>query len=102
MSAERTPSERPRPQRQEEKNGTHGSIHDHEGRPWPELADEDRWTIELMEELLESTDQAPEELHARAAELREAARESDSGQRDAALALADRYDQAAASRHGHR
>ena len=71
-------------------------------KPWPELAGEDRWAIELMEDLLESSEQEPDELRIRAAELRKAAEEGDPGQRAAALALADRYDQAAASRHTHR
>jgi hypothetical protein len=68
--------------------------------PWPEVdRDEDRWVIELMEELLEKTDQSPDELRARAAELRDEAQRTDiKGYRDAALALADRYEQAATAR----
>lgn len=77
MTTERTPSEQP------------------EFRPWPTLGAEDQWSVELMEELLEHTDQAPDELRARANELREVARDANLGQRDAALALADRYEQAA-------
>jgi hypothetical protein len=67
--------------------------------PWPEVRDEDRSVIELMEELLETTRQSPDELRARAAELRDEARRTDiKGYRDAALALADRYEQTAAAR----
>lgn len=67
--------------------------------PWPEIADEHRWSIELMEELLEQTEQPPRELSARAEELRAQAAQTDiEGYRDAALALADRYEQAAAAR----
>lgn len=103
MTVDRDPPERSRPPRQEEKNGAAaGSTSDQDVRPWPELVNEDQWAIELMEDLLDSTEQDPDELRARAAELRKAARKSDPGQRAAALALADRYDQAAASRHAHR
>lgn len=67
--------------------------------PWPEIPDEQRWSIELMEELLEQTEQPPRELSARAEELRTQAAQTDiEGYRDAALALADRYEQAAAAR----
>jgi hypothetical protein len=65
--------------------------------PWPTVIDEHRWSIELMEELLESTERTPEQLRGRAAELRGQAEASDStGERDALLALADRYEQTAA------
>ena len=68
-------------------------------RPWPEMADADQWLIALMEQLLDETSQSPEQLHARARELRdEAARTEIDGYRTAALALADRYEQAAALR----
>jgi hypothetical protein len=67
--------------------------------PWPDLPDEQRWALELMEERLEQTSQAPRELSARAEELRAQAADTDiEGFRDAALALADRYEQAAAAR----
>jgi hypothetical protein len=67
--------------------------------PWPDLPEEQRWSIELMEELLEQTEQPPRELSARAEELRAQAAQTDIvGYRDAALALADRYEQAAAAR----
>jgi len=67
--------------------------------PWPDVPEEHRWSIELMEELLELTEQPPRELSARAEELRAQAAQTDiEGYRDAALALADRYEQAAAAR----
>lgn len=67
--------------------------------PWPNILDKHRWSIELMEELLEQTEQPPRELLARAEELRAQAAQTDiEGYRDAALALADRYEQAAAVR----
>lgn len=67
--------------------------------PWPDIPDEQRWSIELMEELLEQTEQPARELSARAEELRAQAAQTDiEGYRDAALALADRYEQAAAAR----
>jgi hypothetical protein len=67
--------------------------------PWPDIPDEQRWSLELMEERLERTSQPPRELSARAEELRAQAAQTDiEGYRDAALALADRYEQAAAAR----
>lgn len=67
--------------------------------PWPDIPEEQRWTLELMEERLEQTSQRPQELVSRAKELRAQAAETDvKGFRDAALALADRYEQAAAAR----
>ena len=66
-------------------------------RPWPAVPNEYRWVTDLMEERLESTTQGPEELRARAAELRtEAERTTVEGFREAAWALAERYDQTAA------
>ena len=66
---------------------------------WPEIPDEQRWTLELMEERLERTQQTPEELSARAEELRAQAADTEiKGFRDAAMALADRYEAAAAAR----
>jgi hypothetical protein len=66
-------------------------------RPWPEVPAEHRWAIELMEERLENTELTPEELRARANELRAQAEATDiKGIRDASLALADRYEQTAA------
>lgn len=67
-------------------------------RPWPNVP-EHRWVIDLMEERFERTSQTPDELMARAEELRgEAAQTEFQGIRDAALALADRYEAAAAAR----
>lgn len=52
-----------------------------------------------MEERLEDTWQTPEQLQARAKELRVEAAETDiKGIRDAALVLAERYEEAAAAR----
>lgn len=68
-------------------------------RPWPEVSDEDRWAIELMEERLERTTQTPDALKARAQQLRSAAATTEvPGYREAALALAERYEEAAADR----
>jgi hypothetical protein len=67
--------------------------------PWPDIPKEHRGSIELMEELLERTEQPARELSARAEELRAQAAQTDiEGYCDAALALADRYEQAAAAR----
>ncbi len=68
-------------------------------RPWPALRDEDRWLAEAMERRLRDSTQSPEDMRARARELRAEAEQSDvRGIRDATLALADRYEQAAATR----
>jgi hypothetical protein len=68
-------------------------------RQWPDLDDKHRWAVELMEERLAQTTQRPEALDARAGELRaQAARTDIGGYRDAYLALADRYELAAAAR----
>jgi len=68
-------------------------------RQWPDLDDKHRWAIELMEERLAHTTQRPEALATRAGELRvQAARTDIDGYRDAYLALADRYELAAAAR----
>jgi hypothetical protein len=68
-------------------------------RPWPEVLEEDKWLIELMEERFEKTPLSPEELRARAAELRRQADETDmTAFREMALALAERYEETAASR----
>jgi hypothetical protein len=67
--------------------------------PWPNVPEEQRWAIEAMEERLAKTSRPPEALAARARELRDEAETSEiKGQRDAALAMADRYDEAAALR----
>jgi hypothetical protein len=68
-------------------------------RPWPALHEEDRWLTEAMERQLRESTQSSEELRARAGELRAQAERSElKGMHDAALALADRYEQAAAER----
>jgi hypothetical protein len=64
-------------------------------RPWPETTSEGRWAIGVLEELLQSPDESPEELRERAHELRdEAERTEIPGHAEVALALADRYEQA--------
>lgn len=68
-------------------------------RPWPDVPEEGRWTIEMMEELLANTDQSPEELLARAKDLRAEAADADIDEyRNVALVLAERYEAAAADR----
>lgn len=68
-------------------------------RPWPKIAEEDQWVIELMEERFEQTSKSPEQLRARAKELfAQAERAGVDGQREALLALADRYEAAAEAR----
>jgi CRP-like cAMP-binding protein len=70
-----------------------------ETRVWPDLPEKHRRALELMEKRLKSTTQPARELSARAEELRAQAAQTDiDGYRDAALMLADRYEQAAASR----
>jgi hypothetical protein len=67
--------------------------------PWPTLPEEDRWLTDAMERRFRETHQSVEELRARARELRIEAGQSDmKGTREAALALADRYEQAATAR----
>lgn len=62
-------------------------------------SEDSRWALELMEERLEHAEQTPEELSERAKELRRQASGTDlAAHRDAALALAERYEQAAAAR----
>jgi hypothetical protein len=71
--------------------------------PWPDLRDEDRWLTAAMDERLRTTERSPDELRARARELRDQAEQSDvKGIRDAALALAERYEEAVAARLGAR
>lgn len=68
-------------------------------RPWPEIPEKHRWAVELMKERLERTALTSSELSARAGELRVQAGATDiEGYRDAALALADRYELAAVGR----
>jgi hypothetical protein len=67
--------------------------------PWPELRDDDRWLIDLMEERFHKSSQTPDQMRARARRLRaQAARMEIRGVRDANLAMADRYELAAAAR----
>ena len=67
--------------------------------PWPSLHDEDRWLLAAMEDQLRDSTQSPEQLQARARELRAQAEQSDiKGVRDASLALAGHYEEAAAAR----
>ena len=66
-----------------------------ETRVWPDLPEKHRWALELMEKRLKNTTQPARELSARAEELRAQAAQTDiDGYRDAALMLADRYEQA--------
>lgn len=66
---------------------------------WPVLPEKDRWLTEAMEQLLLESKQNAEELRRRARELREEASTTDiRGIRDASLALAECYEQTAASR----
>ena len=63
---------------------------------WPDLRDEDRWLIAAIEERLNSSDLSPDELRTRARELRTQSMQRDvKGVRDAAVALAERYEEAA-------
>lgn len=78
---------------------TRGYTERMEIHPWPTLPDEDRWLTDAMEDRLRETNQSVEELRARARELRIEAGQSDmKGTREAALALADRYEQVATAR----
>lgn len=67
---------------------------------WPPyLLDEDRELIDAMERQVHESRQSIEELRGRASELRAQAAATDiKGVRDAKLALADCYEQEAASR----
>lgn len=68
-------------------------------RPWPLLQDEDRWLTDAMERRLHDSTLGAEQLRARAHDLRAEAEQSDvKGIRDAALALAERYEHAATAR----
>lgn len=72
-------------------------------RPWPSLRDEDRWLTEAIDGRVSESGMSPDEIRARAQELREQAAQSEvDGAREAALALADRYDREAATRAGTR
>lgn len=68
-------------------------------RPWPSLREDDRWLTTAMEERLSYSTMSPDDMRARARELREQADASDiDGVRNGALALAERYEQEAAAR----
>jgi hypothetical protein len=68
-------------------------------RAWPALPDEDRWLTDAMDHRLRDSAQSSEQLRSRARELRAEADQSDiSGIREAALALAERYEQTATAR----
>jgi hypothetical protein len=72
-------------------------------RPWPNVAEEDQWVIALLEERFTKTPLSPEQMRARAKELRgEAEGAPAGGDKDARLALADRYEEAAAKRLARR
>jgi len=72
-------------------------------RPWPSVAEEHQWVIELVEERFETTPLSPEQLRVRAQELRaEAGQGQPGGDTDAKVALADRYEEAAAKRLARR
>jgi hypothetical protein len=63
---------------------------------WPDVVPEASWATELMEDLLATTTQTPEELQDRARELRaKAAATNIDGFRSAALKLAARYEETA-------
>jgi hypothetical protein len=64
--------------------------------PWPAVAPEDQWAIDEMEERLADMGRDPDQRRARARVLRaRAARTDIKGYREAWLALADRYEDAA-------
>jgi hypothetical protein len=66
---------------------------------WPQLHEEDQWLTDAMEQQLRESTQTPDELRTQARELRAEAEQTDiKGIRDAALALAAHYEQAAADR----
>jgi hypothetical protein len=66
---------------------------------WPQLREEDQWLTDAMDRQLRESTQSPEEMRARACELRAQAEQTDiKGIRDACLALAAHYEQAAADR----
>lgn len=70
-----------------------------EVRPWPEGLDEhQRPILQFFEETLESTTQTSEQFRERARDMRKYAAHTEiRGHRETALALADRYEQAAAA-----
>ncbi|MHB1290523.1 hypothetical protein [Georgenia sp.] len=68
-------------------------------RPWPSVEEEDAWLIDAFQESIARADRSPDELRQRARELRQQAADSDfKGMQDASLAMAERYEAAAAAR----
>jgi hypothetical protein len=68
-------------------------------QPWPELPEQDRWLADALDGELRETTQSADELRARARELRAEAEQSEvKGMREAAHALAERYEHAATMR----
>jgi hypothetical protein len=66
---------------------------------WPTLRKEDQWLTAAMEKEIRESKRSPEELRAKARRLRAQAEQTDiKGICDASLALAARYEQAAADR----
>jgi hypothetical protein len=66
---------------------------------WPVLREEDQWLTGAMERRLRDSKQTPQQLRAQARKLRSKAEQTDiKGIRDAYLALAAHYEQAAADR----
>jgi hypothetical protein len=66
---------------------------------WPDVDPQARWATDLMDELLQTTTQTPEELLARAHDLRAKAAATDiDGFRSGYLKVANRYEQTAAAR----
>lgn len=66
---------------------------------WPDVPEEHRWVFEAMEESFSKSTRSPDEMRARARELREyAAGQGPFSGRDAALELADRWEAEAAAR----
>jgi hypothetical protein len=66
---------------------------------WPELPEHDRWLTDAVERRLRNNTQSAKQLRARARDLRaEAMRTDVTGIREATLALAERYEQAATVR----
>lgn len=66
-------------------------------RPWPDFPEEDQWVLRRIEEQIAESAQSPAQMRARATELRERAAEVGRfGGQDALLAVAERYEEAAA------
>lgn len=70
-----------------------------EGQTWSQLLDHHREVVELFEETLARTTQTSEELRERARQMRTYAAQTEVlGHCEAAMALAHRYEHAAAAR----